>query len=415
MPNAQPVMPAEGVYTDIEELFISEQPPGLFPENQNSNFGTLRRVLTEPLQDAADQLTLMFNELFIDTSSAFLSRWETEMDLPDSTGVLSDTDRRSRILARRERGAFTRSRLRRLIERHISATFGEPPLFSGAGLPFGAGGIVLHAEFAPVTTLYRIYEDFRNFSFEVWIKNTVTPDLSSLNREITRISPYIYTIDNTVVNALSYSRTIRNKQPELRLALDNFTDSSGYANNGAGNGGIVGGAGGTLINAAVAGGSVSTIFDGVDDFISVPNAQQLMARDNFTIEAWVRPEGALQVGTIAAKDQWQLRITAAGKVQLLKTGVVMAESTNALALNTIYHIVVRKNINSLSIKINNAAEVLAVNAPATLADSTGVFRVGSKDGASEFFRGRLDEVAFYQRSLSDAEISDNYNTGINVP
>src|SRR3954452_10281891 len=116
MPNTQPILPEEGVKTDMEELFISEQPVNLFPTNQNSNFGLLRSLITTVFQDAMDLLMFLSNETFIASSMDYLSRWELEMGLPQELDGMSIELRRIFLLNRRSIAPFTRTRRRLLVE-----------------------------------------------------------------------------------------------------------------------------------------------------------------------------------------------------------------------------------------------------------------------------------------------------------
>lgn len=186
-PNPQPVLPAEGPYTDTERLFISDEPPGLFPENQNSNWGTLRRVLTDEIEIAVGQLNDLYNEIFIETAVGYLPNWEAEMGLPLGTGY-SDSRRRVSILSRRVRAPFTRTRRKNIVELFIQDTFGVPATFTSDGISF-VDGIPLHSEPGGVTSFYNIIENVENFSYEVQISNTVEPDLSGMTRELAWITP----------------------------------------------------------------------------------------------------------------------------------------------------------------------------------------------------------------------------------
>lgn len=187
MPNPQPDLPVEGVYTDIELLMISEEPGGLFPENQNSNYGTLRKILSEPLQDAIDTLVMLLNELFISTANDFLGKWENELGLPDGSSLSVDA-RRARLSSRMTLGAFTRTRRKNIVESYIQATFGTPAQFSPGGLSL-LGGIELHSESGDVTSMYTITEDVENFSYNVNIVPTVDPDIANLTRDLEWLTP----------------------------------------------------------------------------------------------------------------------------------------------------------------------------------------------------------------------------------
>jgi hypothetical protein len=190
MPNPQPTLPVETVTTDLEQLFISEQPAGILPENQNSNFGTLRKVLTDEMQIALDQITTLFANLFIATADTDgLTQWETELGLPNAAGSRPDARRRTDLGSHRSLALFTRTRRRLLVEKFITDTFGAPPEFSPGGISL-VGGIPLASESSgSIDTLYNIIEDIPNFSYEVQISNSVDPDIPGLTRELLWMTP----------------------------------------------------------------------------------------------------------------------------------------------------------------------------------------------------------------------------------
>jgi hypothetical protein len=187
IPNPQPTLPAEGVYTESERLFIAEEPLGLFPGNQNSNWGLLRGVLTDEIEIIVGQLNALFNEMFIETSSALLTNWEEQAGIPNGSGF-DDGHRRTSIESRRIRAPFTRTRRKELVERYIGDTFGTPASFDGSGISL-VGGIPLHSTTGVVTSFYSIIEDVENFSYEVQISNSVDPDITGLTRELAWMTP----------------------------------------------------------------------------------------------------------------------------------------------------------------------------------------------------------------------------------
>lgn len=189
MPNTQPILPAEGVKTDMEQLFISEQPPNLFPENQNSNFGALRKLITDELQEVIDQLLFLSNETFIKTSTEYLGLWEDEMGLPKNLLGMSVGLRRTFLLNRRSIAAFTRTRRRLLVELFIIETFGDVVEFTVDGIALTAGGVPLFDDAGDVSTLYSITEDITNFSYEVWVDSGQDIDQDGLERELGWITP----------------------------------------------------------------------------------------------------------------------------------------------------------------------------------------------------------------------------------
>lgn len=155
----QPTLPAEGEFSDAEFAFIEESPP-IFPENQNSNFGLLRKLWTDKVQELITQQNTIYNEKFVDTSSLFLDVWEKEVGLPGGRGAArSEAQRRLDVLARLQKGPFTRPYRASIIEAAITATFGAPVALSPTGIPLSASGVPLYSESADVKTLYSVREN----------------------------------------------------------------------------------------------------------------------------------------------------------------------------------------------------------------------------------------------------------------
>jgi len=186
----QPELPVEQAFTEAELIFMDESPPGLFPENQDSNFGyIIRKIFSDLAQDVANWQDTLFNEHFPDTSEQFLDQWEIEVGLLPNPPNVPIENRRANVLARIQRGPFTRPRRDALIERYVSTTFGSVIQLVPAGVPIGTGGIPIYGEASDLTTLYDVIEDQPNFHYTVWIANTNTPDITALTAELKRITP----------------------------------------------------------------------------------------------------------------------------------------------------------------------------------------------------------------------------------
>lgn len=201
MTDFQPHLPAEQPWTEAEIAFHEEEPPGFFPDNQDSNFGFIfRRLWSNRVQELIDQLNLIYNEHFIETSSEFLDEWERTLNLPIVPGNLTLAQRRSVALSRVQSGAFTRTMRNGIIENFIIAALGQTPIqFGVGGMAFAAGGTAFGSEPGSLATLYAVVEDLPNWIYHVRIKNTVAPDLTSLARELTRVTPAPFTFDISLV------------------------------------------------------------------------------------------------------------------------------------------------------------------------------------------------------------------------
>lgn len=175
--------------TEAELVYIDEQPPGIFPDNPDSNFGIRRRIFTNQIQQVADQTTMLYNERFVVTSDELLDHHEFQMGLPVSPAGKTLAQRRAEAAARYTFGAFTRTKRREVVEKYITATFGSAPQLTPAGIALSPGGVPLYGDANDLTGLYAIVEDIEDFSYEVRIKNTITPDEDALRRELDRITP----------------------------------------------------------------------------------------------------------------------------------------------------------------------------------------------------------------------------------
>src|SRR4051794_29165101 len=95
----QPTLPDEIQFTDAEFAFMEDCPPKLFPENQDSNLGLIRKIFCDRTQELADQQQTIYNERFVPTAEQFLDEWEIDTGLPINPTGISIAQRRSNILA----------------------------------------------------------------------------------------------------------------------------------------------------------------------------------------------------------------------------------------------------------------------------------------------------------------------------
>lgn len=170
----QPTLPPEIAPTDAELDFIELSPGGLFPENQDSNFGLLRKIWCDKITDLATQQALMYNEKFPDTSTQFLDDHERQYGLPIASTSLTIAQRRQNVLNRIRVGPFTRARRIAILENFITATFGTPIMLTPDGVAMDAAGVPLFSEGGTVTSLYSVRENQPN------VKNLVpNPDFET--------------------------------------------------------------------------------------------------------------------------------------------------------------------------------------------------------------------------------------------
>lgn len=429
LPNAQPTLPVEGIPTDLEQVFITEQPTRLFPRNQNSNFGLFRKLISQELQEAADKLTELFNEEFIPTADGYLGRWEDQMGLPKAPTGYTVPRRRVSLLSRRGRAPFTKARVNSIIERFIMDTFGAGSDFGSTGLSLVTPGIPLFSGTTSLIGSYRVYYNPLNYTYTVWIKNTITPDIAGLTRELNWITPggIAFTIDNTNANVMRYASIVQNSAPVHYWRLATLNDIGSNPAALTANGGVVAGsvaAPGLLQNVTVAGNEGATTFDGVNDYFSASPSAAIVSASQFTFEAWVK------INTLAALGQYRMMVrqnsrylalaTSSGPIQqwaftLSIDGVqTYLYATRPVVVGTTYH--VAGTFDGVTMKLYENGVLVGSSTPGgagQISVDGSPITIGEY-GLANYMDGVIDEVAVYNRALSAAEILDHYNTGKDI-
>ena len=153
-------------------------------------------------------------------------------------------------------------------------------------------------------------------------------------------------------------------------------------------------------------------FDGVDDFVEVPDSISLDPTE-ITIATWVKIASApISLGNIVSKgvnSGYRFRINNDRIVLVLdRGGTNTLLSTGFVPLNQWTHIAVVGSSTGLRIYLDgilDASNSVAYGAP----DTTGTLKIGAEPGFGEFFNGLIDEVSIYNRALTAAEIQSIFN------
>ena len=164
-------------------------------------------------------------------------------------------------------------------------------------------------------------------------------------------------------------------------------------------------------------------FDGMDDFILVPDAPSLNPTNAITLETWVFVTGKQdQHRDIISKDgegfERQYLLTASDVNRFrahvgVPDGFLFFDGTTTVELRTWYHIAMTYDRAFLKLYVNG---VLDGSMPVTglIIPTSQPVRIGG--GAAEgfdplHFPGLIDEVALYNRALTAAEIKAIFRTG----
>jgi hypothetical protein len=182
------------------------------------------------------------------------------------------------------------------------------------------------------------------------------------------------------------------------------TDSSGSANTGTLNGP-------TRDPAGRFGGALS--FDGVNDWVTVPDANGLDLTTGMTIEAWIRPTAIGSLWrTVVLKEQPSSLIYSlyAGDGLGRPASDVFITSDHgfsgpsATALNAWTHLAATYDGTTQRLFVNGV-QVATLATTGSIRASTGVLRIGGNGTWNdEWFAGLIDEVRVYNRALTAAEV-----------
>ncbi len=188
---------------------------------------------------------------------------------------------------------------------------------------------------------------------------------------------------------------------------DGVLDSSTYLNNG-------------LVTA----GSIPAwtygylAFDGVNDYVKVPNSASLPA-GNITISAWVYLNSykdnqvivAKEYGTGAPYSSYRLGMGAYSlsnklQFQLGTSGTrKVINSTSDIPLNTWTHVACTYNGSAVTLYINGAVNTVRNYVYGAINVSANPIYIGMGQYDGVYFAGSIDEVEVYNAALSNAEVA----------
>ena len=165
-------------------------------------------------------------------------------------------------------------------------------------------------------------------------------------------------------------------------------------------------------------GNGAVMFDGTDDYISVPNSSALNPSGDFSIEAWIRPTVVANQGVYV---KMEINANVGYRLTLRSTGLIWCDvgtansgtgidtnSTVRYDIGVWQHITCVRSGSVLSIYKNGVLQQSASVSNATISTVTNV-TMGLNTG--EYLSGVLDTTRLYSRALSASEILSNYNSG----
>jgi concanavalin A-like lectin/glucanase superfamily protein len=169
------------------------------------------------------------------------------------------------------------------------------------------------------------------------------------------------------------------------------------------------GASGALMDSA----NTAVTFDGVDDYVQVPDANVLDTGDTFTLEAWVK-RGTTGVASQTIFDKqssaYVLRFMSDNKLYLRKsgTGDIVASTSAVTDTANWHHVTATKSGATVKLYVDGQ-DVTGTVSNQTISNNAQPLWVGKESGTS--FNGTIDDAAVYPTALSLSRVQAHYEAG----
>jgi cysteine-rich repeat protein len=165
-------------------------------------------------------------------------------------------------------------------------------------------------------------------------------------------------------------------------------------------------------------------FDGANDYIGVPDSSSLDITDEITVSAWIKASGGFgrEVGIVSKRSggYWSINFIKLDSDKIhfglaIAGADVGAHSNNAIIADTWYHVVGTYNGSVLKVYINGIEEGNYTYS-GQIHTNDYQLKIGWTDWDLKWWNGSIDEVAIFNRALSETEIQalyDKSNSGKN--
>ncbi len=164
-------------------------------------------------------------------------------------------------------------------------------------------------------------------------------------------------------------------------------------------------------------------FDGVNDWITIADANDLDLTTGMTLEAWVNPTNTSNWRTAIIKERPNdlnyglysggatvpnASITTVGATGY---GEAIGPAGSVLPLNTWTHLAATYD-GAVVRLYRGGTQIASANRAGSMNTSTGVLRLGGNSIWGEWFAGRLDDVRIYNTALTPTQIQTDMNTAV---
>jgi len=225
---------------------------------------------------------------------------------------------------------------------------------------------------------------------------------------------YYADFDGGTVRRVRYTGSPSRPGLVAALAFDETSGSTAADSSGNGNTGTI--AGSSPSTSGRFSGALS--FDGVDDTVTIADANSLDLSAGMTIAAWLRPTaiGGRRTAVLkegASSPVYSLYANGAGNspfAEVVTPGTAFdLGGTVQLPLSTWTHLAVTYDGSTMRMFVNGDL-VSSRAATGAIVTSADPLRIGGNPARGEYFQGRIDDVRVYNRALAASEIQADLNT-----
>lgn len=166
-------------------------------------------------------------------------------------------------------------------------------------------------------------------------------------------------------------------------------------------------------------------------YFSKTSPNKLTFTDDFVVSAWVKIESYPSRATIASRENgtsgWLFDINADGTVRLTGysgslSNFSLVQSYQSVPLNRWVHIAAQLDMSAFTATTTTSYIMLdGVNVPATVSrggtnptslTQAGNLEIGSRNGGTHYFDGKIAQVAIYSAKVTQSTIQNSMNQGL---
>ncbi|HRZ41905.1 MAG TPA: T9SS type A sorting domain-containing protein [Bacteroidales bacterium] len=162
-------------------------------------------------------------------------------------------------------------------------------------------------------------------------------------------------------------------------------------------------------------------FDGTNDYVtaSLPSVFVSPASNDFTVEAWIKPQGSAFARVLFAQASttsfFSLTLSASRQVYFYMNNTVGLVSSTSLTLGQWSHVACtwKASTSEAKIYINGALQTATSGGSSSIGTSN-IMAIGSRTDGNQYFNGELDELRIWNVARNQCEITLSMNAEYTV-